>query len=343
MLIVDIGAGRRKLPGSISIDFSPFADVDYAIDLNTDPLPFDDNSVDYIHSSHCLEHLTLKGFMHVMHEIYRVLKPNGQCYIGAPYFSNPINWANPFHDNRICFNEHTFRFFSSVPTTKAMPLEDYSTTYCQAWGLRYSANSEIEIEFELLHINYAYSPRYASLTSEERRKARRALSDVVENISFVLRAVKPCPKILLQPDLDQVVQEIVFIETKRVELGGLLHDARHLVYNLPLAVRSNYEIALRKIEEEFNDLPIKYLSGPLYSWRNILIPPFEVIHINLPNVETTMKQLIVTLRENLHVSSYLPAQLSKTIKYTLSKGSLLHSIAASCWHKVRGLLFFLRQ
>lgn len=193
MLILDIGCGRKKIAGAIGIDFSSMSDADVVIDLNHERLPFDESSVDFIYSSHTLEHLSLDGFFHVMSESYRVLKPGAQFKIVVPYFTTTVNLANPFHNNNICFNEHTFRFFSSEVECEAIPKHEYQTPSCPHWGLRYSANSEIGIEFKTLRIDKFYFPRYAKKNELEKLAACSSKLNVVEQISYSLQAVKPCP------------------------------------------------------------------------------------------------------------------------------------------------------
>lgn len=47
-------------------------------------LPYDDRSVDYIYTSHLLEHLTKKQAIRLLRECYRVLKPDGIIRIVVP-------------------------------------------------------------------------------------------------------------------------------------------------------------------------------------------------------------------------------------------------------------------
>ena len=64
--------------------------VDYPHDLDirrrdvTKGLPFDDMSVDYIYTSHLLEHLHKEDTMSVLKECYRVLKPGGILRVVVP-------------------------------------------------------------------------------------------------------------------------------------------------------------------------------------------------------------------------------------------------------------------
>jgi len=48
------------------------------------PLPFDDNSVDYVFSSHLLEHLFHEDALRLLEEIHRILKPGGWVRICVP-------------------------------------------------------------------------------------------------------------------------------------------------------------------------------------------------------------------------------------------------------------------
>ena len=52
---LNIGAGQTHIPGYINIDISSKADI--TLDLGTDKLPFEDDSVDVVFSYHTLEHV----------------------------------------------------------------------------------------------------------------------------------------------------------------------------------------------------------------------------------------------------------------------------------------------
>lgn len=193
MKSIDIGCGKKKISGSIGIDFSEMTDADFFVDLNKEALPFDDNSVDFAFSSHTLEHLSKDGFFNVMREVYRVLKPGSQFYVLVPYFSVNANLANPFHNNDLCFNEHTFRFFSSEMMTSALLPSEYETPSCPQWGLRYSANFELGLEFRTKRVRFFYYPEFRDLAPVERAAMRRSRFDVVDQIAYTLEVIKPCP------------------------------------------------------------------------------------------------------------------------------------------------------
>jgi SAM-dependent methyltransferase len=262
MIILDIGCGKKKIAGSIGIDFSIMSDADVFIDLNNQPLPFSDNSVDFIYSSHTLEHLTKDGFLFLMRETYRVLKPFCQFNILVPYFTSTANFANPFHNNNICFNEHTFRFFSSEVDCIAIPKQEYQTPSCPQWGLRYSANSELNMEFRTLRIDKFYFPKYSEYNKLDKTQAFQSKLNVVEQISYSLQAIKPCPS---RPDIDSII----------------FSEDLHLVVSRMLPFLSEQIIYLEKYE--INSLPEidqgkelskakKHSENDLYIIGNVLVP-----------------------------------------------------------------------
>ncbi|MDP2946752.1 MAG: methyltransferase domain-containing protein [Nanoarchaeota archaeon] len=76
---LDIGCGKNKKEGYVGIDIDPETGADIiASALN---LPFEDESVDEISSSHLVEHFSLKEAENFFSEIYRVLRFGGKVEI----------------------------------------------------------------------------------------------------------------------------------------------------------------------------------------------------------------------------------------------------------------------
>lgn len=102
---LDLGCGSRKQPGFEGVDHHPFEGVDHVLDLRQ-RWPWDDSSVDEVHSSHFVEHLTNPERVHFWNELYRVLKPgkfeNGQPVGGTariivPNWSHASAYGDPTH------------------------------------------------------------------------------------------------------------------------------------------------------------------------------------------------------------------------------------------------------
>ena len=109
--LLDIGCGKRKLPGSVGIDIMKDSQADIVWDLNSFPWPIEDNSFDKISCSHILEHL--QDVVKVMEEIHRVAKPGAKVDIEVPHFSDPGAFQDPTH--RHYFTYFTFDYFTGNP------------------------------------------------------------------------------------------------------------------------------------------------------------------------------------------------------------------------------------
>ena len=89
-LKIDLGCGSRKKEGTIGIDMQAEPGVDYVLNLQADPLPFPDQSVEYIHSAHFLEHLENGNYVvKIFKEISRVCVDGAELELWGPY-----NWSN---------------------------------------------------------------------------------------------------------------------------------------------------------------------------------------------------------------------------------------------------------
>jgi predicted SAM-dependent methyltransferase len=72
---VQLGCGGNFFPGWENYDI----DVDI-----TKPLPFMDESVDFLYNSHCIEHITQREAYKFLKEAKRILKPKGIIRITTP-------------------------------------------------------------------------------------------------------------------------------------------------------------------------------------------------------------------------------------------------------------------
>ncbi len=102
-LKLDLGCGYYKPEGYIGLDNlvgeatqirNDRNSPDILMDLNHDPLPFNDNTCIEVRSSHFLEHSNLD---HVINESYRVLKAEGVFFFVVPY-ANSAEGLFPGHN-----------------------------------------------------------------------------------------------------------------------------------------------------------------------------------------------------------------------------------------------------
>jgi SAM-dependent methyltransferase len=93
---VDLGCGTLK-KGRIGIDRYYAPGVNIAMDLDVDvSLPFPDNSIEHVISHHFFEHVG-DGFIELVDEIYRVLKPGGHLRAITPLFPSTSAVSDPDH------------------------------------------------------------------------------------------------------------------------------------------------------------------------------------------------------------------------------------------------------
>lgn len=83
---INLGAGRWYFPKWENIDWKiPEYFMDYEMNFNEmKKLPFDDNSTEYVFSSHLFEHLTNDVCNHLFKECHRIIKKDGVFRIGVP-------------------------------------------------------------------------------------------------------------------------------------------------------------------------------------------------------------------------------------------------------------------
>ncbi len=84
-LKLHIGSGLHYLDGFINIDANFQHKVDYLLDVRVG-LPFPDNSLSFIFSSHTMEHLYVDEAIKLLEECRRVLKPSGYMRLTLPDF-----------------------------------------------------------------------------------------------------------------------------------------------------------------------------------------------------------------------------------------------------------------
>jgi SAM-dependent methyltransferase len=197
---LNIGAGVTYIPGFRNIDISDRAEI--CLDLNTDPLPFSDNSVELIFSYHTLEHV--QSYLKALAEIHRVLVHGGIFYLGVPYLTlTKYNLVNPYH--HVHFNEYSFDFFDPK-------------------RMKGSAAEINPIMFKKIFHRFDYKSPFSRMPRSLQNICRRHLFNVVTKIDFGLVALKDAG--LSIPAIDPKLHEAAFdrILSQRVCYPENEHD-----------------------------------------------------------------------------------------------------------------------
>lgn len=153
---LDLGCGPNKRgPEWIGVDCRPFdGKVDVVLDLSEKhsydvpdgnggilhrvgdwkAWPWEDNSVDEACSSHFVEHLTANERIHFVNELYRVLKPKGQCQIIVPHWASCRAYGDLTHQWPPV-SEFWFYYLSKEWRAANAPHNDgYTCDFDATWG-----------------------------------------------------------------------------------------------------------------------------------------------------------------------------------------------------------------
>jgi hypothetical protein len=96
LLKLDLGCGKNKRQGFTGVDSRQFDGVDLVADL-TKPWQWKDGTVEEVHCSHFLEHLTGSERVHFFNELHRVMIPGGKASIIVPHWSSERAYGDPTH------------------------------------------------------------------------------------------------------------------------------------------------------------------------------------------------------------------------------------------------------
>jgi len=146
MVKLDIGCGKNKKAGFIGIDQYAMEGVDVVMDVRS-RWDYADDSVDEVHSSHFVEHLTAGERVHFYNELHRVLKPRGRATIIVPHWASNRAYGDPTHQWPPV-SEMSFYYLSREWRASQAPHTDikwnpqgYSCDFEATWG--YGMNQAI--------------------------------------------------------------------------------------------------------------------------------------------------------------------------------------------------------
>lgn len=110
-IMLDVGCGNDKHEGCVGLDIRKLPGVDIVHDMEKTPYPLEDESCLSIIARHVVEHINphKHGFIKVMDEWWRLMKPEGRLMITTPYAGSVGFWADPTHCNGL--NEVTITYF----------------------------------------------------------------------------------------------------------------------------------------------------------------------------------------------------------------------------------------
>lgn len=81
---IEIGPGNFRIPNFFTVNIIKTPFTDFVVNLETEKLPFSNNSINIIYTSHFIEHIAWYHIDHIFEEFTRVLKPGGILEIWVP-------------------------------------------------------------------------------------------------------------------------------------------------------------------------------------------------------------------------------------------------------------------
>lgn len=168
---LNLGSGRKQIPGFKNVDFREDMKPDYVIDLEQPNClkQIASDSVDEVMASHILEHI--KNIDGLMSEIYRVCKDKAKVMIYVPYWSHITAVEDPTHVRY--FTQNSMIYYSQK-------------TIC-------SDGEPIMIPYDFTTHSITLNPEasYAKSTHEELLSCMKKYINVIKEIRFELIVNKP--------------------------------------------------------------------------------------------------------------------------------------------------------
>ncbi len=170
---LDMGCGSKKQEGFIGVDQYEMEGVDVVLNIGDDTWEWEDGSIEEIHASHFLEHLTAKQRVHFMNEAYRVLKDGGKATIITPHWASNRAYGDfthqwpPVAEMFYYYLKEEWRDTQAPHTDIKWNPDGFSCDFNATWGYSFSpelsARHQDHIQFALQNYKEAAQDLHATL------------------------------------------------------------------------------------------------------------------------------------------------------------------------------------
>jgi hypothetical protein len=176
---LDLGCGKRKKEGYIGVDQYPMEGVDVVLNIGEDKWPWEDGSVEEIHASHFLEHLSATQRVHFLNEAFRVLQDGGKAFLITPHWASNRAYGDfthawpPVSEMSYYYVKQDWREVNAPHTDIKWNPAGYSCDFTATWGYSFSPelsvrNSEY-IQFALQNFKEAALDMHATLVKPQKQ------------------------------------------------------------------------------------------------------------------------------------------------------------------------------
>jgi len=179
----DMG-GKWKIVDCTRKSKNPIGQTDYVVNLNKENLPFKDNKIDNIYSSHTLEHIEPIALPNVFKEMYRVLKPKiGKIRIVVPDCEKAVRWY---------LKKPEMLKGISLPSKKRN-IPDTKMGYLTCWFATPGRGHKIGFDYELI-LAYMKNASFRKITRKKFNSCSKIFNGKdmgrYENFSIYVEAIK---------------------------------------------------------------------------------------------------------------------------------------------------------
>lgn len=113
---VQFGKVPNEFQNVTALDIDAASKPDVVWDLNTVPLPFENDSFDEIHAYDVMEHCGRQGdwrfFFAQFQDLWRIMKSDGYLCATCPMWDSPWAWSDPGHSRVL--SRHSLAFLSQA-------------------------------------------------------------------------------------------------------------------------------------------------------------------------------------------------------------------------------------
>lgn len=166
---LNIGSGYKRFEGFLNVDGDRLVLPDILMNIETDPFPLPDSSVDEVKCHHILEHVG-EGFFHFMQEIYRVSSHGAILDIQVPHHRHEIFYGDCSHVRAITVEN--MRQFSKT----------YNQFHIGAFNSSSGFGLRLSVDFEIVEFNFVpddiWKQRFPTMTQEQIEEVSRNFNNV---------------------------------------------------------------------------------------------------------------------------------------------------------------------
>jgi SAM-dependent methyltransferase len=142
MVKLDLGCGKNPKEGFEGVDIRDFGQK-HILNIGVAKWPWEDASVEEVHCSHFVEHLTAAERIHFVNELHRVLIPGGKCSLIVPHWNSNRAYGDLTHQWPPVSEMWFYYLAKSWRESQAPHNDAYTCDFDATWG--YSLHPSLNI------------------------------------------------------------------------------------------------------------------------------------------------------------------------------------------------------